>query len=113
MSSYVERTDPSNVEVSAFSKSWPRLFPQHGFGKKHHRSIVLAPWQRHLVERRPDQLLRGLILSDGCRFLNTGRGGWCWPRYEFSNRSADIRAIFCYACDQLGVHWTTAGRYTI
>lgn len=112
-SNYIERAEPSNVEVSAFSKSWPCLFPQHGPGKKHSRSIVLTPWQRQLVERSPDRLVRGLIQSDGCRFLNTGRGNWCWPRYEFSNRSADIRAIFCYACDQLRVHWTRAGAYRI
>ena len=64
---------------------------------------MLTDWQRHLVDRWAEQLLRGLIHSDGCRFINTGRGNWRWPRYEFSNRSDDIRAIFCYACDELGV----------
>ncbi|PZS14554.1 MAG: hypothetical protein DLM64_01470, partial [Solirubrobacterales bacterium] len=34
-----------------------------------------------LVERWPEQLVRGLIESDGCRFQNTGRGNWSWPRY--------------------------------
>jgi len=29
-------------EVSAYSKSWPCLLPQHGEGKKHQRRIVLA-----------------------------------------------------------------------
>lgn len=38
---------------------------------------------------------------------------WSWPRYAFDNRSDDIRSIFCQACDMLGVHWTTAGNYTI
>ncbi len=112
-SNYIERADPSSVEVSAFSKSWPCLFPQHGPGKKHNRSIVLSQWQKQLVERWPDQLLRGLIQSDGCRFMNTGRGNWRWPRYEFSNRSADIRGIFCFACERMGLHWTKAGEYRI
>jgi hypothetical protein len=112
-SNYIERADPSNVEVSSFSKSWACFFPQHGPGKKHMRLIVLAEWQMELVNRWPEQLLRGLIHSDGCRFINTGRGNWRCPRYEFSNRSDDIRAIFCYACDRLGVHWTTAGRYRV
>jgi hypothetical protein len=108
-SNYVERDEPSNVEVSAYSKSWPCLFPQHGPGKKHERPIVLVAWQLELVEREPSGLLRGLIHSDGCRFMNTGRN-WRSPRYSFSNRSDDIRAIFCHACDLLGVRWTTAPR---
>lgn len=59
------------VEVYSYSKGWPCLFPQHGPGKKHLRPIVLTEWQRTLVKRRPEQLLRGLIESDGCRFQNT------------------------------------------
>jgi hypothetical protein len=108
-SNYIERAHPSHVEVSAFSKSWPCLFPQHGPARKHTRSIVLTAWQRQLIAHWRGQLLRGLIHSDGCRFLNTGRGNWCWPRYAFSNHSDDIRGIFCDACDQLGVH-STKGR---
>ena len=99
----------SNVELSVYSKTLLCLFPQHGAGRKHERTIALEDWQRRLVERHPDQLLRGLIHSDGCRFLNTGRN-WRHPRYSFSNASGDIRAIFCGACDLLGVRWTTAPR---
>lgn len=112
-SNYVERDAASKLEVSAFSKCWPCLFPQHGPGRKHERPIVLSDWQLDLVSRWPAQLLRGLIHSDGCRFQNTGRGGWSWPRYRFTNKSGDIRAIFCQACDQLGVRWTAAGKKTI
>lgn len=107
-------TRPKNgaVEVYSYWKHWPALFPQHGPGKKHERRIVLAPWQRQRVDLDPDLLLRGLIHSDGCRFMNTGSKGWRHPRYSFSNRSADIRGIFCAACDRLGLHWTTAP-YTV
>lgn len=101
------------IEVYCWSKGWPCLFPQHGPGKKHERSIALTDWQRKLVGRWPHQLLRGLIQSDGCRFQNTGRGGWICPRYSFANKSADIRAIFCGACDQLGLRWTTSDTRTI
>lgn len=104
--SYVDDGKPSNVEVSSFSKSWPCLFPQHGPGKKHGRRIWLSEWQQGLAERWPEALLRGLIQSDGCRFINTGRGGWRHPRYVFSNLSADISSIFCTACEQLGLRWT-------
>ncbi len=38
---------PSNCySVSAYSRSWPCLFPQHGPGMKHTRPIYLAPWQQ-------------------------------------------------------------------
>jgi hypothetical protein len=97
------------VEVYSYSKAWPCLFPQHGPGKKHLRRIELAEWQEKLVRATPHLLLRGLIHSDGCRFMNTGRA-WRHPRYAFSNLSADIRLIFTKACDQIGLHWTTSGR---
>ena len=107
------RSRPDNcVEVSAYWKSWPCFFPQHGLGKKHQRRIVLVQWQRELTARWPEALLRGLIHSDGCRFMNTGRR-WRHPRYSFCNLSEDIKGIFCDACDQLDLHWTRAGPKTI
>lgn len=102
------RRPSHDVEVYSFSKAWPCLFPQHGPGKKHLRRIVLSYWQEELVRRTPHLLLRGLIHSDGCRFLNTGRG-WRHPRYSFTNLSPDIRKIFTDTCDELDLHWTTAG----
>ncbi|HEX3978421.1 MAG TPA: hypothetical protein VHW96_19270 [Solirubrobacteraceae bacterium] len=96
----------------SFWRHWPCLFPQHGPGRKHERPIVLAAWQEMLVERWPEHLIRGLIHSDGCRFQNTGRGGWSQPRYSFSNHSADIHAIFRAACDRLTLRWTEARPYT-
>jgi Homeodomain-like domain len=99
-------------ELFAYSKCWPCLFPQHGPGRKHEREIVLTDWQRGLVARWPALLLRGLIHSDGCRFQNTGRG-WSHPRYSFANRSEDIKAIFCGACDLMGLRWTRSGEKTI
>ena len=104
---------PQNcVEVSSYWKCWPCVVPQHGPGKKHTRTIELAAWQSLLVDRWPEQLLRGLIHSDGCRFQNTGRN-WSWPRYGFMQVSDDIRRIFCDACDLIGVRWTASGKHTI
>jgi len=100
------------VEVYSYWRSWPCLFPQHGPGKKHDRGIGLADWQEGFVDRWPEQILRGLIHSDGCRFQNVGRN-WSWPRYSFRNHSADIRSIFCAGCDRLGLRWTASGKYTI
>jgi hypothetical protein len=84
------------------------LFPQHGPGKKHARQIFLAGWQQRLSKRWPEQLLKGLIQSDGCRSYSTGKGGWTRPRYAFSNVSTDITSIFCSAHDCLGLRWTAS-----
>ena len=100
---------PGCKEIYSFSKHWPCLFPQHGPGPKHEREIVLEAWQRWVaIERRPRLLLRGLIHSDGWRGTNrvTVRGKrYEYPRYMFSNRSADIRRIFTDACDRAGIDW--------
>jgi hypothetical protein len=112
--SRVNRVDRRTwFELYSYSKGWPCLFPQHGPGKKHERPIVLNSWQCALVAERPDLLLRGLLHSDGCRFQNTGRGGWSHPRYAFSNASSGIRTLFCAACALLGLRWTTSGARTI
>lgn len=104
---YTETERMTYVIVSAYSKSWVCLFPQHGPGKKHQRPIALTDWQRAAVQQRPGLFLRGLIHSDGCRFLNTGRR-WSNPRYSFSNQSQDIRGLFEWACELLGLHTTRA-----
>jgi hypothetical protein len=104
---------PDNCyEVYSYSKAWPCFLPQHGTGKKHHRRIELTDWQKELVDLVPGLLLRGLIHSDGHRFMNTGTN-WAFPRYGFTNFSADILRIFCDACDRLGVGWTRSGERTI
>jgi hypothetical protein len=38
---------------------------------------------------------------------------YSYPRYFFSNRSEDIQAIFCDACDRLGVQWRQDGSWNI
>ncbi|HEY2985102.1 MAG TPA: helix-turn-helix domain-containing protein [Jatrophihabitantaceae bacterium] len=87
---------------------WPCLLPQHGPGRKHERPIVLADWQRVIVEEHPWSLIRGLIHSDGCRVINRvvvhGKA-YEYLRYFFSNESVDIQAIFTAALDQVGVPW--------
>ncbi len=108
----VQRRPEKCVEVSSYWKHWPCLFPQHAPGRKHERRIVLTDWQQ-IVVRSSDQLLRGLIHSDGHRFINTGRNNWSCPRYGFTQVSTDIQGIFCNACDLLNLHWTKSGNQTI
>jgi hypothetical protein len=102
--------------VQSYSQHWPCLFPQHGPGRKHARRIELAPWQQRIVDAHPDQLVRGLIHSDGWRGINRIRHPqrtYEYIRYGFTNRSDDIRRIFCDACEALGVEWRVMKSDTI
>lgn len=109
------------TEVVSYSKHWICLFPQHGSGRKHLRPIVLEPWQEHMaLSRHPEQLLRGLIHSDGCRVINwvmghdkDGPKRYTYPRYLFSNESLDIRESFVEACRRVGVECTAPRRNII
>ena len=102
------------IRVVGGSRLWREAFPQHGPGRKHERRIELVAWQREIVDVFPQEFLRGLIHSDGCRTVNpfkttlpSGRvAEYAYPRYFFSNLSADIRGLFCEYCDRIGVRWT-------
>jgi hypothetical protein len=106
--------------VNCITRQWLHLFPQHGAGVKHERPIVLERWQRELVARDPRPLIRGLIHSDGWRGTNWTTktvGGttkkYTYPRYQFSNRSDDIRGIFTDALDLLAISWRQNNQWTI
>lgn len=108
---------PGCTVVQSLWKHWVCLFPQHGAGRKHERPIVLAPWQRAIVDEHPQPLVRGLFHSDGCRVTNwtvrplaAGPRRYEYPRYLFSNESADIIGVCAAALDRLGVHWTLPRR---
>lgn len=101
------------TEVKSTAKHWLCLFPQHGPGKKHERTIALTPWQREIMEAQPGDFARGLFHSDldGYRGMNRVRqrpGGdrlYEYPRYLFSNKSVDILLLCGEALDMLGVEW--------
>ena len=104
---------PGCTEITNAWTHWRCLFPQFGPGRKHTRPILLAPWQREIVERHPREFVRGLLHSDGCRVTNRVRrpnlsDGYCcyaYPRYFFTNVSDDIRGLFCWALDLLDIPW--------
>jgi hypothetical protein len=104
------------VTVSSTWWPWACLFPQHGPGRKHNRTIELADWQQEIVDIAPGAFLRGLIHTDGWRGLNRvhvkGKD-YAYPRYQFSNRSDDIRKLFTDTCDKLGVHLRQWTRYHV
>jgi hypothetical protein len=100
------------VAVTATSKHWPCFFPQHGPGKKHERTITLQPWQQEIIDAHPWEFIRGLIHSDGCRITNWTtrlvkgeRKRYEYPRYFFTNLSADIRQLYTDTLDKVGVDW--------
>src|SRR5207244_3852587 len=85
------------VTIVSYSNAWPCLFPQHGPGRKHERKIELVPWQEAIVQREPEQFIRGLLQSDGCRIINrvcVNGTDYAYPRYLFSQVSKDIQGIF-------------------
>jgi hypothetical protein len=100
------------VIVTCYSQSWPAIFPQHGPGLKHHRPIVLTPWQEAIVRENAGAFVRGCIDTDGCRHRRIV-GGKNYPAYSFSNRSGEILALFAWGCDLLGVRWRRASRVHI
>ena len=111
---------PGCIVIAGYWKHWIHLFPQHAPGRKHDRIISLESWQARIVDNCPEQFLRGLIHSDGCRCVNTVRSvtsrathQYSYPRYMFSQKSDDIRRMFTDTCDQLGIHWTTANSRNI
>jgi hypothetical protein len=61
---------PGCTAIQSYWMHWPCLFPQHGPGRKHERSITLEPWQKEIIEADPRPFLRGLFHSDGCRITN-------------------------------------------
>lgn len=108
------------AEVISRSRHWPCLFPQHGPGRKHDRKIELAQWQSVIVKKYPGEFARGLFHSDGWRGVNRVRrrlaDGDRWyeyPRYMFSNESADILRLCGETLDQLGVAWRFSRRNAI
>ncbi|MDF9715619.1 helix-turn-helix domain-containing protein [Nocardioides sp. ChNu-99] len=114
------RDRPGSVITTVSWKHWPCLLPQHGPGRKHERPIVLEAWQREVVERHPSDFLRGLLHSDGARVRNWAarvvageQRRYDYPRWQFVNASADIRALCCWALDLVGVDWRASGPRTI
>ena len=80
---------------------------------KHRRPIYLAGWQQPIVDRHPGHFLRGLFHSDGCRVTNRVRRGektYIYPRYNFSNESADIMMLCQESLDRLGISWRMCRR---
>ena len=98
------------TDARSHSVHWQCLFPQHGRGPKHLRTISLENWQQQVVDAHPGPFLRGLFHSDGCRITNWTQRRvagelkrYEYPRYFFTNKSVDILGLCCAALDRLGI----------
>jgi hypothetical protein len=108
------------TDIKSTSKHRVCLFPQHGPGRKHERTIELEPWPQEIVNNHPGDFARGLFHSGGYRGINRVRrplqGGDRWyeyPRYLFVNKSDDIHRVCGEALDRLGVAWRFSKPTTI
>lgn len=78
-------------DIYIYNSDIPKIFPQHGKGKKHERNISLEEWQRDIIKKYPESFIKGLMYSDGCIVEAK------YKRFEFSNRSMDIHNILTEA----------------
>lgn len=112
----IYQTKVGCVDVFGHSKEIPILFPQCGPGYKHSRKIELEQWQYNIVKTYPKQFIKGLIQTDGCRYIQTIKtknGVRQYTKYNFTNTSQDIICLFCWACDEIGLYYTTHSRNSI
>lgn len=94
------------MEVMVHNISIPLMFPQHGPGKKHARDISLHDWQWDIVWEEPECFIKGLIDSDGCRYIHkqTIKGKtYAYPMYSFTNKSLDIINMYIRVMAKLDI----------
>lgn len=111
---------PGVIVVQAHWIHWPCLFPQHGPGRKHMRTLGMEEWQWDTVELYPADFLRGLFHSDGCRVKNWAtqvvageKKRYDYTRWQFKNESAEIMGWCQQALDLLDVPWRQSSRNTL
>jgi hypothetical protein len=111
---------PGVIVVQNCWNHWPCLFPQHGPGRKHERTLALEPWQQEIIEDHPADFLRGLFHSDGCRAKNWAtrmvageKRRYEYPRWQFSNNSTDIMRWCQETLDLVDVPWRQSSWKTL
>lgn len=102
---YMNNGKTSCDSISIYSKKIKNMFPQHGEKEKHSRLIKLELWQQNIVDKYPKDFLRGLIHSDGCRFIPTTTQDQN-ARYQFTNVSTDIIKIYCATLEKLNISYS-------
>lgn len=74
-------------------------------------------WQWDIVQQWPADFLRGLFHSDGCRAKNWAtqtvagvKKRYDYPRWHFTNESAEIMGWCGQALDLLDIPWRQSSR---
>jgi hypothetical protein len=82
------------------------------FRQEHARTIALEAWQQEIVADFTEEFIRGLVHSGGSRSsdrvrhgLKNGERRYEYPRYFFTDESADIMGLFTDALERLGIEW--------
>ena len=98
----------------------PRLYDERSRVRHALASMGSVLVTNSAVEAAPAAFLRGLFHSDGCRARNWTQkmiGGelkrYDYPRWQFTNVSADIRELCCWALDLVEVPWRQSNWKTI
>jgi intein/homing endonuclease len=92
-------TSDNCIEVYLYSSHLLKLFPQHGEGRKHERSITLEDWQKDIINEFNEDFLKGLIYTDGC-FYYSGK----YERCNFTNKSLDIINLCSESMKKLNIN---------
>lgn len=96
------------VDIVVGSRDLDFLFPQGTIeGPKNKHPIILEQWQHRIISKYPKQFIRGMMQTDGCRFLNKNS-----VRYSFSNASKDICNIMTEICDKEELSYSIYERQT-
>jgi hypothetical protein len=106
------RLVPGCLITTVSWKHWPCLFPQHGPGRKHERTLTMSAWQQEIVDEYPADFLRGLFHSDGSlvknwatRMVAGQMKRYDYPRWQFVNESRDIMRWCGESLDRVDVRW--------
>lgn len=102
--------NPSCTISTISNNNMTMLFPQHGRGTKHTRSIILEQWQKDIVNEFPKECLRGLYHSDGSRYVRGTYKDKKYISYNFVNLSKDIIKLYCDIMDQLQIGYKISSR---
>lgn len=106
---YLPHKNSNCRAITVYSKIIPILFPQWQGGRKDERLINLEHWQLSIIDKFPHHFIKGLIQSDGCRYIHRNNK-YEYPKYNFTNSSTDIVTLFMRACNLIDVHPTVHTR---
>jgi hypothetical protein len=95
------------IDIITHSCTLPVIFPQHGRGRKHDRSIELKEWQVDIIDSI--SFVKGLMMSDGSMYVDLQCGN---TKAGFTNKSEDIIRIFEKYLNKLNIEYKTYKKKT-